>query len=1029
MCELSRICGLFNCTETGLSFVDATFVDAVFTTLRARRFFSLFSEKVRALLASQAKKKRQLPPHITRRSLERYDLSATEQEIRKGYFDLPNDSPAYQNTFIMIKEDISEDTKKLTKGQQEDRQRAKLLRERLEASVTENKLCPPRLCVYDKDKNVYVDAAKAFLQHAIQNIIQEYREAPEAGRESELDKDIREHYVSLDGHEKIEAFIGQNAGKTILLLGESGSGKSWFLKHFSSSRRVAELFLDEQPTECAFSSALAFLTRDLERLGVLPPEPPGAAHSNQDAEWFAKRLEAIQAGDNSLFIILDCVDKIQDYRDPEGLFFRARLPANVTLILTATSVDDLGLMRDIPLNVCEMPSLNPKEGLSLLNDLLSKRGRRLQPFQKNTLRDLMNKKGSVTALEVELLAQQCGKLHSWEEFPLKDIDFPTLVKVTLFQDKGDNTLSQKKIDTYKTLRRHALGFFALSSVGLTEREAIELLARDPAVIAEIRGQQPQAPYQKALDNIIEHDKIPMALWAMLYADLRSLLMEIDDHDAGILRLRHSRLKSETVRMLREDGREYETLLHIMREYYEGQNWILGVGNSFDANRRKVNELFPVYERLGLEDELKRALGNLHCADAYVRCEMRAELLSAFARHMPAAYRLNVNAACPVGSEAFAAKIWELLRRKDFLFRLWPDSFMPAALAELPPGVADAGTKYVFQNTRPVLSENGIFFPNLRGECAFAVSDENFVAIHSEGQIRIADMKAGILTRIAQDSIREKCFLYWTRNALTVRGERVRIQYEFSPEKMELIEQRRETCPSWDKLWELGDISTETDWRESDGYRWSGQYGESIFYRGSDGAPKWELLLCRPERSLMFRVRGKLAAFILDETILEVVDLERRIILFQSREYDAITRAEWTPSGRQLLLVLRGNILVQLEIDPAGNGSPMSAPVENYGKYQWNKYNDKLNHYGRGVYWLMLGNEPNSSMFGALSMRHGWAAIYYPSDIGNTVKIYRLKNSRDMDYAGEYFVDKVQDNLDAPLYPARADSSGEENDIV
>ena len=999
--------------KTGIPFADAICRKRIVSELSRE-----FNEEVREFLAAQSEKKcpkseTGLPPNVTARSLERYATSATELEIREGYLDLQNAPPdrktAYYNTFIMIKRGSSDDAEKSGEDwrqeSKEDRRRAENLKQELLSSVKET---PSRVCIYDArdSASVYLDAAKKFLQDAIQNVIDRYQDTP-ARKETELYGESLESYVPLHRDRCVSDFIKGNAGKTILLLGESGSGKSWFLKRFSSKlkengQRVVALFNDEQPQGCAFATALNFLIQGLEHCDALSKEPY-EQHPNKEAEWFARRLEAIQPG-NSVTIILDCVDKIRDYQDPEGELLRTRLPSNVTLILAATSEKNLGLLRhDAHLTKCEMPLLSPEEGLHFLTELLSKRGRCLQPPQLDPILRGIQSQSSVTALEMELLAYRLRNLPSWRELTDDEINFQSLVKDSLFQEKGD---------TYKILRRHALGFFALSNVGLTEFEVIELLSRDKAVIEEIRRQQPQKRYQEALDNITRRSKIPMALWAMLYSDLRHLLIEIHDGGTGVLKLRHGRLQQEALRILRDDTREYKSLLHIMREYYERQSWILGERKQswklgkrdfVSENRRKVSELFPIYERLGMDDELRRNLNEPDCADAYVRCEMRMELLSAFAAHMPA------------DSASRAARIWELLRRKDFLFRLWPDSFLPAAFAELHPDNDCTAT-----HSRPLLSGDGRFFPDLRGECAFALNDENFVAIYTDGQIRIADMNLEILTPIAHDSVRKKCFLYWEHNHLTVRYERMRVCYEFSPEKSVLIERERVEppyCLTWDDLWTLPKISTEEDWRETDCYRWSGQYGDEIFYRGDDGMAKVRHIFLRPERSLIFRTHGKLVAFILDETELIVADLARNVILCRSKYDDTITHAEWTPSGRKLLLVLRGNILVQLKIHPAHVLSPMPISDKSYMRYQWEKYSDKLNDYARGMYSLISGTLEDIPMFGALSMRYGWVAVYYHSDIGGKVKVYRLENLKITGRLMEAEVD-IKDSLDAPLYPAR-----------
>ena len=96
-----------------------------------------------------------------------------------------------------------------------------------------------------------------------------------------------------------------------------------------------------------------------------------------------------------------------------------------------------------------------------------------------------------SALDIEVFAQICAKIRSWESFPLSGVvDFQTLIRYSLFR---------QNIDDYKTLRSHTLGYMALSAVGLTEPELIDLLSSDEEVTGEIRAQT-EKNHAKTLAN-------------------------------------------------------------------------------------------------------------------------------------------------------------------------------------------------------------------------------------------------------------------------------------------------------------------------------------------------------------------------------------------------------------------------------------------------------------------------------------------------------------------------------------------------
>lgn len=946
-----------------------------------------------------------------------FNVSATELEIQLGYFaDVPEE--ARNRTFIMLQQ---------TSGSESDPEspekamQAQRLAEKLRRSVD----ISGRFCKYKKGNDDYIQAVTSFMEAVIHEQID--RTPPlnslEWSEESLATsfKAVDIQYTTLPQHQQAENVIRASAGKCVLLTGTSGSGKSFFLKHLVSKTAasgdiaIAAVFTDVLPQRRNLGDALSFIIDELRRKECFPDGFRERFNSRHPVKWFERQLSHLKP-ERQVYIIIDTLEEM--FSQSAESVLQIPLPPQVTLVVT---IPDRAMLRQTidlepqpPVEVTFTP-LNAAGAVSLLYALLEKKGRCLQPAQMTAVNlALTDDSQGFTPLYVELLSQKASRIHSDDETaPWRAISFRELLHdVLLQQDK----------DIYKVFRLHALGFLALSTAGLSESELLSLLSLDEDVFLEIKDQTEwHIPKPKSGKP---QKRIPTVLWAMLYAEIHPLLMELDSAGIELLQFRHKLIREEMLTILKKEALD-RSLLVIMAEYFEQRDWYFADGTSMMGNHRKVIELPPVYERLARWDDLHGCLNDLAFADAAIRCGMPRALLDYYLKY---------------ASTTLEYFILDILQRKDLLHRLWPDSFLPAALAELRavnfPGfdsametalLEQAGISHRLSRSSDGFSDVGIFFPQLHEKCVYALNDDGMTAVLRDGILQLIDLDRGIAMEtfcVARD---EECFLYWEDGMLIVRYEKERRAYAI--EDGQLRERWCRECRKWDGLisHELNRIKAAGGMRERDIFCSSCQYGYVSFVQ--DGRLEQGMLFYQEPKTgspmeLMVRLHGPLCAVVADASILEIVDLSKEVMLYSER-FSRITHAEWSPDGSRLLVVLRGNTLFQINISDCRVIGPMRRPSQDYYQSRLNMLKNVIVDAGRTV-TSMAGYrsdayERNSDaanaypLFCAFSIRKNLLARYYRINSESKLRLFRLDSYAPFSKPMSVGPILEQDALGIPLY--------------
>lgn len=949
--------------------------------------------------------------------------SATEQEIMRGYFQEkyePNIFNGKYNTFIILKESAHHNADECILGADP----ATRLRNRLRQEVPDRQSSQ----IYEKrseNDTGWLDATREFLKQAITAQIKRYDSLSQFDLEQQTllveYRFVDENYLEIPCASTIERFLDSNGGHCVLLTGESGSGKSWLLKHYAyrlnKKRVVAAVFNDVEPEGRSFALALEMIVRALRKAGKLDGEE-SSVNPDDPVGWFECELSRLNQDEDAL-VVLDSISaqNMPDYKVATGKsLFHMQLPESVTVVVSAAMPDDLRecdkkALEDTGL-VFHLPAMGLQDIIQRLYSTLEKHGRRLYSWQQRVaVEECLRISPSLnTALDVDILMRICSKLHSWDTFPfVSAIDSHVLIRYALFRQNRDD---------YRLLRSHTLGFLALSTVGLTEPEIIALLSSDVDVVREIQYQT-----QKVNARWKFEGSIPTVLWAMQYAELKPFLTDIVVGGVAVLSLRHIRMRDAILAELGETERK--KLLDIMRDYYNKKNWLVRSEEAIMPNYRKVQEYLPIYEKLGDTVGLSQILCQPECVDAYVRSGSIMDIKNFIEQY---------------GTHTRSMRILSILYQKELLFKLWPESFVPVAFSKLSRGWDVYGDAWedewheLLGKRCYVQGEAGnsgwAFFPQLGERCRFALGPKGLVAALKDGKISILDLYRREILPTSCETIKEDGFLYWVDNCLIVRCARRRFRYSYHNGQLS-FEGEDKDVESWDLLTENQDkVRRAGGWVEAEhfgvGLKTLQPLCGNVIRYHVDDCTHLEEVFEPYANTLRVKVCGTLAALVIDDKRLIVVELTERVKLHEELVY-GLTDIEWFDTDCTLLIVARGNSLRILSIDQNKPIGYMLGPQSSYLHYRawvgsmrfvkdFNTAIRELAYLNHDAYTSKEGASFDVPLFGALSMERGWAACYFYTKFGayisvrdtNAKQTIRIDNVNEITY---------QDCVNDPFYAA------------
>lgn len=931
-----------------------------------------------------------------------YDIwgfSATEQEIYKGLFCCPENK---EHVFILMR---TKEPKSCPNPEPETIQTKAIA---LQAHLKDimGTLSDTNILSYQPGDN-YTKKTKNFLKQIIQHRIDE------ALVEETLDLFQREQkllvqaviqaekdYMDTNHNEEyFLEFCKRNCGKVILLTGESGSGKSTLLKHcyHTVQEHIILSCADILPSCSSICHALWFCLKQLEAKGIIPP-PEIEPDVGQCTIWFEKQLQKFDSH-IPITMFLDSVDQIYDWSQIGGSLLECKLPEQLTLVISCISKNSLN-KRDCKKNVnsYQLHPLTDNDSIFFLEHLLHNRGRILCKKDKDYI--LSKIPHPITPLYIQTLCKQLQKRHSFDSSP---IELPNGTKESIY-----NQLKAQS-HNYPVLYYHTIGYLALAVDGLSEQELLTILERDMSVNEEVMRHSHWKTEQKSFPLSV--------LWARIFYELKDYLSEADSNGILLLRFHHTLAREAAMDLVGQ--KLLLELSNIMSNYFEEQPTYLNrTMNIVIVNTRKLRELFPT---LSYQNNWKAAanlLSDPEYIDGYLRCGWYKDLILQF---MVLGQRKYLNDK--------HKKLLSLLQCKAMQFQLWGDSFLPAA-AEAglysTKSAIEFGWQYVLRHRVPTVEHGKILQTKFHLPNAANVK----IGVKEDGTLAIIDgkvLKRYDLTLNSEIYPRSyidvtNAFLYWKDNRLYIRDNSCRITF-FDTGNELILESNEKTPPLVDlysdninKIIRAGGL----DERDNEGY-----HSDTIFQYQSGGTLKDTELFYSDVESIQCFCHKALCAVLLNKRTLEIIDLDKRLLLASYPVKDACF-VYWNPKGTKILVVYERD---KVQWYPCNYSNPQplanpSAPIKKYTKAYRNRIGRKevltifqfscpVNKQDTPAYvGSVLGSR--HPMYAAFSIQNDRLACYYYYLNKGTIRLFQLSNR---ELLAESTVDPIfwDDSAEHPLY--------------
>ena len=544
--------------------------------LRARGEAEYDADALREALADAARR-----AGLSDAELAKYIVSATEQEILKGAFEVPD---AGEHVFCFLRDLTglpdqvppvpgsapAADYRDFNPDGTPDDEAAVLLtdlKSRLRARLAGNAFGYQAEWAGDEPSTGHIDELCADMLSSLTRVID--AEIDRLGAYSHLEQERAAHRAFADEYSAdfigrarylgaIASYLDSGDDHPLCLLGAGGLGKSALMARGATAAAeqhpdaiVVARFIGVTPASSDLRSLLQDLYSEIgDAYGSAEPVPS----TLQDLQRELLTRFQLATTDKPLIVFLDSLDQL-----PGGgtlSWLPSDLPGNVRVV-TASRPGPLldTLVSRLPARlVVELEKMPPGEGSDLLDTWLGRNGRTLTDRQRDEILGRFAVCGSPLYLR---LAFEEARLwpSSFEDVRLGADE------CAIIGDLYDRLETEHGAE----LVAHALGFLACAydRQGLTEEELLDALASDEETWAEFTAGARWGMFVRQL---------PAVVWSRLYFDLAPYLSPRASEGASLLSYFHREL-SDVARTRYVDGRAphmHGVLADVLRRLARGK---------------------------------------------------------------------------------------------------------------------------------------------------------------------------------------------------------------------------------------------------------------------------------------------------------------------------------------------------------------------------------------------------------------------------------------------------------------------------
>jgi nephrocystin-3 len=398
-----------------------------------------------------------------------------------------------------------------------------------------------------------------------------------------------DYFKALDNHCK-------SNGKPLLLLGDSGSGKSALIANWVEHWRkdhsddfIFQHYIGGTTDSSIHWKLMIRLIAEIKRWSGDTTELP---HSNDDIlrdfpVWLVKARIKAQHDGVRFIVILDAINQLEDKDHGHALGWLPFEPftENLRLIVSTLPGGTLEALEKRALQVLKIAPMTPEEDGRMIVDYLKRFGKSLD---KQRIERISNNKAAANPLYLKILLDELRVTGTYEKLDerlddyLESEDIPSLLRKVLDRYQHDYEHDRKGLVS------EALGLIWSARRGLTEAELVQLLRPD---------------------NL---PQLPLAIWSPFRAVLEESLID----RGGVLNFVHDFLRMAIENAFLSDLDKQDDYRIMLTDYFEAKPptarssdelpWLLMQTEQFGRLRKyllNIDNFLLIFERN--RDELRQ----------------------------------------------------------------------------------------------------------------------------------------------------------------------------------------------------------------------------------------------------------------------------------------------------------------------------------------------------------------------------------------------------------------------------------------